>query len=73
MKNKIHYIITALLTITCVYLAWQLHGVKKYLEVQTEMLNKQSELNDVQGKLNTAQESLNNEVFKHVERLYERR
>lgn len=73
MKNKIHYIITALLTIACVYLAWQLKGLKEYVQVQTEMLNKQSELNDVQGKLNTAQESLNQTVYEHIERLYERR
>ena len=72
MKNKIHYIITGLLMIACVYLAWQLKGLKEYVQVQTEMLNKQSELNDVQGKLNNSQEELNNEVFKHVKILYER-
>lgn len=72
MKNKIHYIITALLAIYCGYLTYQQIGIKKYLEIQTEMLNKQSELNEVQGKLNNSQEELNNEVFKHVKILYER-
>lgn len=63
MKNKIHYIITALLTITCIYLAWQLQGVKEYLEIQTEILNKHSELNEMQG-------DLNEKVYEHIERLY---
>lgn len=72
MKNKIHYIITALLAIACGYLTHQQKGIKKYLEIQTEMLNKQSELNEVQGKLNNSQEELNNEVFKHVKILYEK-
>lgn len=58
MKTKIHYIITALLAITCVYLAWQLQGVKKYLEVQTELMHNQSELNQT--------------VFEHIERLSKR-
>lgn len=63
MKNKIHYIITALLTIACIYLAWQLQGVKEYLEIQTEILNKHSELNEMQG-------DLNEKVYEHIERLY---
>ena len=58
MKTKIHYIITALLAIYCGYLAWQLQGVKKYLEVQTELLHNQSELNQT--------------VFEHIERLSKR-
>ena len=66
MKTKIHYIITALLAIYCGYLAWQLQGVKKYLEVQTEMLNKQLELNN-------SQEDLNQTVYDHIKILYERR
>lgn len=72
MKNKIHYIITALLTITCGYLTYQQIGIKKYLEIQTEMLNKQIELNAAQGKLNNSQEELNQTVFDHMKILYER-
>lgn len=56
MKNKVHYIITVLLTITCIYLAWQLQGVKEYIQVQ-------SKLNDAQGDLNET-------VYEHIERLY---
>lgn len=56
MKNKIHYIITVLLTIMCIYLAWQLQGVKEYIQVQ-------SKLNDAQG-------DLNEKVYEHIERLY---
>lgn len=37
MKTKIHYIITALLAIYCGYLTYQQIGLKKYLEVQTEL------------------------------------
>lgn len=70
MKNKTHYIITITLAVYCGYLTYQQIGIKKYLEVQTEMLNKQTELNEVQGKLNTAQESLNKTVYEHIERLY---
>lgn len=58
MKNKIHYIITALLTITCIYLAWQLQGVKEYIQVQS--------------KLNEAQGVLNETVYEHIERLYKK-
>lgn len=73
MKNKIHYIITALLTITCGYLIYQQIGIKKYLEIQNEILNKQQELNDVQGRLNNSQEDLNQTVYDHIKILYERR
>lgn len=59
MKTKIHYIITALLTIACVYLAWQLQGVKRFMQAQ-------SELNDSQGELNQA-------VYENMESLYKRR
>ena len=58
MKNKIHYIITALLTISCIYLAWQLQGVKEYIQVQS--------------KLNEAQGDLNETVYEHIERLYKK-
>ncbi len=58
MKNKIHYIITALLAIYCGYLTYQQIGLKKYLEVQTELMHNQSELNQT--------------VFEHIERLYKR-
>ena len=63
MRNKIHYIITALLTITCGYLIYQQIGIKKYLEIQSEILNKHSELNEMQG-------DLNEKVYEHIERLY---
>ena len=72
MRNKVHYIITVLLTITCVYLTYQQIGIKKYLEIQTEILNKQSELNNAQEKVNTAQENLNQTVYEHIKVLYER-